>query len=77
VPGEPEISQIDVLLGRRALHQHVLRLNVPVNEAMPVGHVQGIRDLSEQVERPGGSQGAFLTEEAAQVPAVDVSHGHP
>jgi hypothetical protein len=54
--------------------QHVGRLYVAVDEPFRVGGVEGVRDLRDDRECPGGSQRAFTSKHGAQVRALDVAH---
>ena len=54
--------------------QYVRRLDVAVDEPLRMSSVERIRDLRDDLERPGGSQHAFTSKHHAQVCALDVAH---
>jgi hypothetical protein len=57
--------------------QDVLRLDVPVDRAVPVGIVERQRRLAGDAHRVGDGQLALAPEPVAQALAFDVRHGEP
>src|SRR5512134_878200 len=72
--GEAEVSQIAVLAAALAIEQDVARLHVSMDEPMPVGGVERVRDLLEDGYRPCGIQGPPAPQERLQVPARHIAH---
>ena len=72
---EPEVRQIRVLLTIPDREQDVPRLDVAVHEPAGMCGIERERDLRQQLDSPGWTQGAVLDHQLAKVGAVDVFHG--
>ena len=71
VPREPEVGQVDVILGR---DQHVGGLDVAVHEAARVGGVERGGDLADDPHRPVRRQLALVVEQVGQIATLDPPH---
>ena len=74
VSREAEVAEVGVL-GLARADQDVRRLDVAMDEAEPVGHVERISHLAEQAQRPLVADGLGRVDQLAQVVALDVLHG--
>jgi hypothetical protein len=72
--GEPEVSQVRVLLRIFDRDQDVRRLDVTMYEAPGMCRIEGGRDLCHQFDRPLHVQSAFLPQRLAQVGPMHVVH---
>ena len=71
-PGDAEIREV-AEVARGGVEQHVGRLDVPVDEAVPVGFVERTGELFDDGDRAVGGERSGVGE-IGEVPAVDVAH---
>ncbi len=78
-PGQAEVGQVDVRVGRLAsgglCDEDVGRLHVPVDEPLGMGGIEGAGHLAEDRERDAGLERAELAHQALEVGSLDVAHG--
>mmetsp|Transcript_11936 Transcript_11936/g.24230 ORF Transcript_11936/g.24230 Transcript_11936/m.24230 type:complete len:330 (-) Transcript_11936:2835-3824(-) len=72
-PAQPEVRQLDVPV---SLQEHVLRLQVPVNDVDVVQGLEGERDLANVELSPALLHPAHLAEEGEEVAPLDEVHDH-
>ncbi len=69
-PGDAEIRQFDLAIAR---DKDVFRLDVPVDDTLPVGGLEGIAYLAGEFERLVRSQ-ARCSQQPAQIGAIHIFH---
>ena len=72
---DPEVGQVGALLLHRSAEQHVLGLDVAVDQPVGMGGVEAGREVVEDPQRPFERRRA-VGEQPPEVDAVDVLHGH-
>ena len=74
VAGEPEVGEVDVLIGALDGDQHVARLDVAMDQAPRMGRVECVRELRHQVDRALRLHGTRAVQQRSEVGALDVAH---
>src|SRR5690606_683750 len=72
--GDPEVEDLDPLLGDPGHHEDVAWFDIAMNDAKPMGGLKGCGDLQRDVTDAFPRQGSFHSQQGFQVLPVEELH---